>query len=137
MTVPKGTIQDGQKLNRLRQDIHDETLEFIASNAKESVCENEEDKQSQKMGAYLPLPTYEREGRQERAWDIYSRLLQTASSSSAPIDDSRNSIIAQLLLKWKTQEGYSFVHQLSRRKRTMNGNHDTLNFMQCDIVPIA
>ena len=25
---------------------------------------------------YLPLPhVYEREGRQERAWDIYSRLL--------------------------------------------------------------
>jgi ATP-dependent Clp protease protease subunit len=29
------------------------------------------------MGAYLPLPyVYEREGRQERAWDIYSRLLR-------------------------------------------------------------
>ena len=26
---------------------------------------------------YLPLPhVYEREGRQERAWDIYSRLLR-------------------------------------------------------------
>jgi hypothetical protein len=34
------------KLNRLRQDIlYDKTLEFIASNAKESVCEKEEDPQ--------------------------------------------------------------------------------------------
>ena len=42
----KELSQDRQKLNRLRQDIlYDKTLEFIASNAKESVCENEEDKQ--------------------------------------------------------------------------------------------
>ena len=27
------------------------------------------------MGAYLPLPhVYEREGRQERSWDIYSLI---------------------------------------------------------------
>ena len=42
----KELSQDRQKLNRLRQDIlYDKTLEFIASNAKESVCEKEEDPQ--------------------------------------------------------------------------------------------
>ena len=42
----KELSQDRQKLNRLRQDIlYDKTLEFIASNAKESICEKEEDPQ--------------------------------------------------------------------------------------------
>ena len=52
------------------------------------------------MGAYLPLPyVYEREGRQERAWDIYSRLLRDRIVFiGTPIDDYvANSIIAQLL----------------------------------------
>ena len=41
------------------------------------------------MGAYLPLPyVYEREGRQERAWDIYSRLLRDRIVFiGTPIDD--------------------------------------------------
>jgi ATP-dependent Clp protease protease subunit len=52
------------------------------------------------MGAYLPLPhVYEREGRQERSWDIYSRLLRDRIVFiGTPIDDFvANSIIAQLL----------------------------------------
>ena len=49
---------------------------------------------------YLPLPhVYEREGRQERAWDIYSRLLRDRIIFIGTQIDSyvANSIIAQLL----------------------------------------
>ena len=49
---------------------------------------------------YLPLPhAYEREGRQERAWDIYSRLLRDRIIFIGTQIDSyvTNSIIAQLL----------------------------------------
>ena len=52
------------------------------------------------QGNYLPLPhVYEREGRQERAWDIYSRLLRDRIIFiGTPIDDYvANSIVAQLL----------------------------------------
>ena len=52
------------------------------------------------QGNYLPLPhVYEREGRQERAWDIYSRLLRDRIIFIGTQIDSyvTNSIIAQLL----------------------------------------
>ena len=66
---------------------------------------------NKKMGAYLPLPyVYEREGRQERAWDIYSRLLRDRIVFvGTPIDDYvANSIIAQLLF---LQMEYSTILQ--------------------------
>ena len=60
------------------------------------------------MGAYLPLPyVYEREGRQERAWDIYSRLLRDRIVFiGTPIDDYvANSIIASCSsYKWRIQK---------------------------------
>ena len=48
----------------------------------------------------MPLPyVYERDGRQERSWDIYSRLLKDRIVFlGTPIDDFvANSIIAQFL----------------------------------------
>jgi ATP-dependent Clp protease protease subunit len=52
------------------------------------------------MGAYLPLPyVYEREGRQERAWDIYSRLLRDRIVFiGTPVNDhSAQLVVAQML----------------------------------------
>ena len=81
------------------------------------------------MGAYLPLPyVYEREGRQERAWDIYSRLTYGTGSYSSvrPIDDYvANSIIAQLALPadGRPEEGCSPVHKFARGKRVRRHGH--------------
>ena len=88
-TYVKELSQDRARINRLRQDIlHDKTLELVASKGKEKVDDSARamlrtdfttytKNLIQNMGAYLPLPyVYEREGRQERAWDIYSRLLR-------------------------------------------------------------
>ena len=50
--------------------------------------------------SYVPLPTvYEREGRTERAWDIYSRLLRDRIIFiGTPINDFvANAVIAQML----------------------------------------
>ena len=54
--------------------------------------------------SYVPLPTvYEREGRSERAWDIYSRLLRDRIIFiGTPINDFvANAVIAQMLFMLK------------------------------------
>jgi ATP-dependent protease ClpP protease subunit len=70
------------------------------------------------MGTYLPLPyVYEREGRQERAWDIYSRLLRDRIVFiGTPIDDFvANSIIAQLATKSSIGVPMKTMRSLSKR----------------------
>ena len=92
------------------------------------------------MGAYLPLPhVYEREGRQERSWDIYSRLLRDRIVFiGTPIDDFvANSIIAQLLfLQMEDPKKDVHVYINSPGGSVSDGMaiYDTLNFMQCNIV---
>ena len=92
------------------------------------------------MGAYLPLPhVYEREGRQERAWDIYSRLLRDRIVFiGTPIDDYvANSIIAQLLfLQMEDPKKDVHVYINSPGGSVSDGMaiYDTLNFLQCEVV---
>ena len=92
------------------------------------------------MGAYLPLPhVYEREGRQERAWDIYSRLLRDRIVFiGTPIDDFvANSIIAQLLflqMEDPKKDVHIYINSPGGRVSDGMAIYDTLNFMQCDIV---
>jgi ATP-dependent Clp protease protease subunit len=90
--------------------------------------------------SYVPLPTvYEREGRTERAWDIYSRLLRDRIIFiGTPINDFvANAVIAQML----------FLHMEDPKKdislyiNSPGGSvtdgmaiYDTMNFLQCDIV---
>ena len=97
----KELTQDRNRLNRLREDIvYDKTLIKIAELSKEQICDIEGDHTTDESWVHLPLPyVYEREGRQERAWDIYSRLLRDRIVFiGTPIDDYvANSIIAQLL----------------------------------------
>jgi len=92
------------------------------------------------MGAYLPLPhVYEREGRQERAWDIYSRLLRDRIVFiGTPIDDFvANSIIAQLLflqMEDPKKDVHIYINSPGGNVSDGMAIYDTLNFMQCDIV---
>ena len=92
------------------------------------------------MGAYLPLPhVYEREGRQERAWDIYSRLLRDRIVFiGTPIDDFVvNSIIAQLLflqMEDPKKDVHIYINSPGGSVSDGMAIYDTLNFMQCDIV---
>jgi ATP-dependent Clp protease protease subunit len=92
------------------------------------------------MGSYLPLPyVYEREGRQERAWDIYSRLLRDRIVFiGTPIDDFvANSIIAQLLfLQMEDPKKDIHIYVNSPGGSVTDGMaiYDTINFLKCDIV---
>ncbi|MEC9123809.1 MAG: ATP-dependent Clp protease proteolytic subunit, partial [Verrucomicrobiota bacterium] len=81
---------------------------------------------------------YEREGRQERAWDIYSRVLRDRNVFvGTPIDDYvANSIIAQLLfLQMEDPKKDINVYINSPGGSVSDGMaiYDTMNFMQCDI----
>ena len=92
------------------------------------------------MGSYLPLPyVYEREGRQERAWDIYSRLLRDRIVFiGTPIDDFvANSIIAQLLfLQMEDPKKDIHIYVNSPGGSVTDGMaiYDTINFLQCNVV---
>jgi len=92
------------------------------------------------MGAYLPLPhVYEREGRQERAWDIYSRLLRDRIVFiGTPIDDFvANSIIAQLLflqMEDPKKDVHIYINSPGGSVSDGMAIYDTLNFLDCDIV---
>ena len=92
------------------------------------------------MGAYLPLPhVYEREGRQERAWDIYSRLLRDRIVFiGTPIDDFvANSIIAQLLflqMEDPKKDVHIYINSPGGSVSDGMAIYATLNFMHCDIV---
>ena len=92
------------------------------------------------MGVYLPLPyVYERDGRQERAWDIYSRLLKDRIVFiGSPIDDYvANSIIAQLLfLQMEDPKRDINLYINSPGGSVTDGMaiYDTINMLSCDVV---
>ena len=79
-----------------------------------------------------------REGRQERSWDIYSRLLRDRIVFiGTPIDDFvANSIIAMLFLQMEDPKKDIHVYINSPGGSVSDGMaiYDTLNFMQCDII---
>jgi ATP-dependent Clp protease protease subunit len=90
--------------------------------------------------SYLPLPTvYEREGRTERAWDIYSRLLRDRIIFiGTPINDFvANSVIAQMLfLQMEDSKKDISLYINSPGGSVTDGMaiYDTMNFLQCDMV---
>ncbi|MCH2156360.1 MAG: ATP-dependent Clp protease proteolytic subunit [Opitutales bacterium] len=92
------------------------------------------------MGAYLPLPyVYERDGRQERAWDIYSRLLKDRIIFiGSPIDDYvANSIIAQLLflqMEDPKKEINLYINSPGGSVTDGMAIFDTLNMLSCEVV---
>ena len=90
--------------------------------------------------SYVPLPTvYEREGRTERAWDIYSRLLRDRIIFiGTPINDFvANAVIAQMLfLQMEDPKKDISLYINSPGGSVTDGMaiFDTMNFLQCDIV---
>lgn len=90
--------------------------------------------------SYVPLPTvYEREGRTERAWDIYSRLLRDRIIFiGTPINDFvANAVVAQMLfLQMEDSKKDISLYINSPGGSVTDGMaiYDTMNFLQCDIV---
>jgi ATP-dependent Clp protease protease subunit len=90
--------------------------------------------------SYEPLPTvYEREGRTERAWDIYSRLLRDRIIFiGTPINDFvANAVIAQMLfLQMEDPKKDISLYINSPGGSVTDGMaiYDTMNFLQCDVV---
>lgn len=90
--------------------------------------------------SYLPLPyVYEREGRNERAWDIYSRLLRDRIIFiGTPINDFvANAVIAQLLflqMEDPKKEIHLYVNSPGGSVTDGMAIYDTINFVKCDVV---
>jgi ATP-dependent Clp protease, protease subunit len=90
--------------------------------------------------SYVPLPTvYEREGRSERAWDIYSRLLRDRIIFiGTPINDFvANAVIAQMLfLQMEDPKKDISLYINSPGGSVTDGMaiYDTMNFLQCEVV---
>jgi ATP-dependent Clp protease protease subunit len=90
--------------------------------------------------SYQPLPyVYERDGRTERAWDIYSRLLKDRIIFiGSPINDYvANAVIAQLLfLQMEDPKKDIHIYINSPGGSVTDGMaiYDTISFLTCDVV---
>jgi ATP-dependent Clp protease protease subunit len=89
---------------------------------------------------YLPLPyVYERDGRTERSWDIYSRLLKDRIIFiGTPIDDQvANAVVAQLLflqMDDAKRDIHLYINCPGGSITAGMAIYDTINFMHCDVV---
>ena len=90
--------------------------------------------------SYQPLPyVYERDGRNERAWDIYSRLLKDRIIFiGTPINDYvANAVIAQLLflqMEDPKKEIHIYINSPGGSVTDGMAIYDTINFLPCDVV---
>lgn len=92
------------------------------------------------MSQYLPIPyVYERDGRTERSWDIYSRLLKDRIIFiGTPIDDQvANAVVAQLLflqMEDSKKDIHLYINCPGGSVTAGMAIFDTMHFMQCDVV---
>ncbi|MDR1401499.1 MAG: ATP-dependent Clp protease proteolytic subunit [Puniceicoccales bacterium] len=92
------------------------------------------------MGSYLPLPyIYERDGRNERSWDIYSRLLKDRIIFiGTQIDDFvANAVVAQLLflqMEDPKKDIHIYINSPGGSVTSGMAIYDTMQFMRCDVV---
>lgn len=92
------------------------------------------------MSYYLPLPhIVENDGRVERSWDIFSRLLKDRIIFiGTPIDDFvANTVIAQLLfLQMEDPKKDIHIYINSPGGSVTDGMaiYDTISFLRCDVV---
>tara|TARA_B100001248_G_scaffold220746_1_gene176660 strand:+ start:108097 stop:108678 length:582 start_codon:yes stop_codon:yes gene_type:complete len=82
---------------------------------------------------------YEREGRTEKTWDIYSRLLkERIIFIGAPIDDYvANAVIAQLLflqMDDPKKDVQLYINSPGGSVTAGMAIYDTIGFMHCDVV---
>jgi ATP-dependent Clp protease protease subunit len=87
---------------------------------------------------YLPL-VYERDGRTERSWDIYSRLLKDriVFIGTPVYDEVANAVIAQLLFL-QMEDGKKDIHiYINSPGGSVTAGmaiYDTMNFLSCEVV---
>jgi len=90
--------------------------------------------------SYQPLPyVFERDGRTERSWDIYSRLLKDRIVFiGAPIDDYvANAVIAQLLflqMEDPKKDIHLYINSPGGSVTYGMAIYDTMSFLNCDVV---
>ena len=90
--------------------------------------------------SYQPLPyVFERDGRTERSWDIYSRLLKDRIVFiGAPIDDYvANAVIAQLLflqMEDPKKDIHLYINSPGGSVTDGMAIYDTISFLTCDVV---
>ena len=90
--------------------------------------------------SYYPIPyVIEKTGRGERAYDIYSRLLEDRIIFiGTPIDDHvANAVIAQLLFLQKdnkTQDINIYINSPGGSVSAGLAIYDTMQFVQCDVA---
>lgn len=82
---------------------------------------------------------YERDGRGERAWDIYSRLLKDRIVFiGTPIDDYvANAVVAQLLflqMEDPKKDIHIYINSPGGSVTAGMAIYDTINFLHCDVV---
>jgi ATP-dependent Clp protease protease subunit len=90
---------------------------------------------------YIPY-VYERDGRSEKTWDIYSRLLRDRIIFiGTPIDDGvANAVIAQLLflqMEDPKKEIHIYINSPGGSLTAGLAIYDTIRFMHCDVVTYA
>lgn len=92
------------------------------------------------MKAYYPVPyVIEKTGRGERAYDIYSRLLEDRIIFiGTPIDDHvANAVIAQLLFLQKDNKNQDINIYINSPGGSVSAGlaiYDTMQFVQCDVA---
>ena len=90
--------------------------------------------------SYYTLPyVYERDGRTEKAWDIYSRLLKDRIIFiGTPIDDFvANAVVAQMLflqMEDPKKDVHVYINSPGGSVTAGMAIYDTMNFMHCDVV---
>lgn len=91
------------------------------------------------MSTYTLPYVYERDGRSEKAWDIYSRLLKDRIIFiGTPIDDGvANAVVAQLLILQMEDPKKDIQLYINSPGGSVTAGmaiYDTINFMHCDVV---
>lgn len=92
------------------------------------------------MSYYLPLPhVVENDGRTEKSWDIYSRLLKDRIIFiGTPIDDYvANGVIAQLLylqMEDPKKDVHIYINSPGGSVTDGMAIYDTINYLRCDVV---
>ena len=96
--------------------------------------------QPEKAASYIPIPTiFERNGRDERGYDIYSRLLKDrVIFLGTPVDDTEaNLIVAQLLflqMEDSKKDISMYIHSPGVYVTAGLAIYDTMQFMTCDVA---
>lgn len=90
--------------------------------------------------SYYNIPyVFERDGRSERTWDIYSRLLKDRIIFiGTPIDDYvANAVVAQLLflqMEDSKKDVHVYINSPGGSVTAGMAIYDTMNFLHCDVV---